>query len=419
MRIRVRSLLAADGACGASAASVAHPVTARIIAWTTPSDMQKKGYTILAPQMSPIHFHVLEPIFRNHGYNFEVLQNDDRAAIDAGLKYVNNDACYPVDHGGRPADGGRDLRPVRHRPPCPHHDADGRLLPREQLHRLHPPRAGKGGLGHIPVISLNANGMETNEGFRISPSLLMDAAHAIVLGDLLMRCLYRVRPYELEKGSANALHHKWRDICIDSLTSEHPKYRYATALPRHCRGLRRAAHRRNDPQAARRRSSAKFSSNTCRLPTTMWSTFWKREGAEAVVPDLLDFFAALLHLRAGLQAHAPRQGVDGSASAKLGVPALQRMRRPAIEALKQSSALIPPWPLSMLRSLPSPFLSIGNQYGEGWFLAGEMAELITSGTPNIVCIQPFACLPNHVVGKGVIKALRESYPRAKHCRGGL
>ena len=136
-----------------------------------------------------------------------------------------------------------------------------------------------------------------------------------------------------------------------------------------------------------------------------------REGAEAVVPDLLDFFAATIYEQDFKHTHLGK-GWTASASAKLGIPALQRMRRPAIEALKASKRFDPPMAINHVAELAKPFLSIGNQYGEGWFLAGEMAELITSGTPNIVCIQPFACLPNHVVGKGVIKALRAAYPGA-------
>ena len=268
----------------------------------------------------------------------------------------------------------------------------------------------KAGLEHIPVISLNANGMETNEGFRISPSLLLDAAHGIVLGDLLMRCLYRVRPYELEKGSANALHHKWRDICIDSLTSEHPKYRYAQL----CRGIVEDFDALPIDETLKKPRVGVVGEILVKympLANNHVVDLLEREGAEAVVPDLLDFFAATIYEQDFKHTHLGK-GWTASASAKLGIPALQRMRRPAIEALKASKRFDPPMAINHVAELAKPFLSIGNQYGEGWFLAGEMAELITSGTPNIVCIQPFACLPNHVVGKGVIKALRKSYPWA-------
>ena len=409
VRIRIRSLLAAVAMRRERGIhSTSHVQPFERVYYT--KEMQKQHYTILAPQMSPIHFDILEPIFRHHGYNFEVLQNDDRAAIDAGLKYVNNDACYPsITAVGQLMEAVTSGR----------YDTDHLALIMSQTGGCC--RASnyiafirralkKAGLEHIPVISLNANGMETNEGFRISPSLLLDAAHGIMLGDLLMRCLYRVRPYELEKGSANALHRKWRDICIDSLTSEHPKYRYAQL----CRGIVEDFDAFPIDETIRKPRVGVVGEILVKympLANNHVVDLLEREGAEAVVPDLLDFFAATIYEQDFKHTHLGK-GWTASASAKLGIPALQRMRRPAIEALKASKRFDPPMAINHVAELAKPFLSIGNQYGEGWFLAGEMAELITSGTPNIVCIQPFACLPNHVVGKGVIKALRAAYPGA-------
>ena len=409
VRIRIRSLLAAVAMRRERGIhSTSHVQPFERVYYT--KEMQKQHYTILAPQMSPIHFDILEPIFRHHGYNFEVLQNDDRAAIDAGLKYVNNDACYPsITAVGQLMEAVTSGR----------YDTDHLALIMSQTGGCC--RASnyiafirralkKAGLEHIPVISLNANGMETNEGFRISPSLLLDAAHGIVLGDLLMRCLYRVRPYELEKGSANALHRKWRDICIDSLTSEHPKYRYAQL----CRGIVEDFDALPIDETLKKPRVGVVGEILVKympLANNHVVDLLEREGAEAVVPDLLDFFAATIYEQDFKHTHLGK-GWTASATAKLGIPALQRMRRPAIEALKASKRFDPPMAINHVAELAKPFLSIGNQYGEGWFLAGEMAELITSGTPNIVCIQPFACLPNHVVGKGVIKALRAAYPGA-------
>ena len=241
-------------------------------------------------------------------------------------------------------------------------------------------------------------------------SFTLKIMHSIVLGDVLMRCLYRVRPYELEKGSANALHHKWRDICIESLTSAHPKYSY-TQL---CRGIVEDFDAFPIDETLRKPRVGVVGEILVKympLANNHVVDLLEREGAEAVVPDLLDFFAATIYEQDFKHTHLGK-GWTASASAKLGIPALQRMRRPAIEALKASKRFTPPMAIGHVAELAKPFLSIGNQYVEGWFLAGEMAELITSGTPNIVCIQPFACLPNHVVGKGVIKALRAAYPGA-------
>ena len=409
VRIRIRSLLAAMR-IRREKGIYAHPQSAAYHRAAFTKKMRDEKWTLLAPQMSPIHFDVLEPMFAKHGYNVVLLKNDDRRAIDMGLKYVNNDACFPsitvVGQLMEAVTSGR-------------YDTDHLALMMTQTGGCC--RASnyiafirralkKAGLEHIPVISLNANGMETNEGFRISPSLLLDAAHGIVLGDLLMRCLYRVRPYELEKGSANALHRKWRDICIDSLTSEHPKYRYAQL----CRGIVEDFDAFPIDETIRKPRVGVVGEILVKympLANNHVVDLLEREGAEAVVPDLLDFFAATIYEQDFKHTHLGK-GWTASASAKLGIPALQRMRRPAIEALKASKRFDPPMAINHVAELAKPFLSIGNQYGEGWFLAGEMAELITSGTPNIVCIQPFACLPNHVVGKGVIKALRAAYPGA-------
>ena len=360
--------------------------------------------------MSPIHFDIIEPIFRHYGYNFEVLQNDDRNAIDTGLKYVNNDACFPsitvVGQFMEAVTSGR-------------YDTDRLALIMSQTGGCC--RASnyiafirralkKAGLAHIPVISFNANGMETNEGFRLKPAMVAAGFRGMVLGDVLMRCLYRVRPYEIEKGSANALHRKWRDICVESLTSAHPKYSYAQL----CRGIVAdfdALPIDETLQKPRVGVVGEILVKYMPLANNHVVELLEREGAEAVVPDLLDFFSATIYEQDYKHTHLG-QSWKCSASARLGVPLLERIRRPASEALKASRRFDTPASISHVAELAKPFLSIGNQYGEGWFLAGEMVELITTGTPNIVCIQPFACLPNHVVGKGVIKALRAAYPAA-------
>ena len=137
----------------------------------------------------------------------------------------------------------------------------------------------------------------------------------------------------------------------------------------------------------------------------------ENEGAEAVVPDLMDFMNYSLY-NGDYKHEFLGKPWTSSAAARLSVKVIRQLRRPVLKALEESKRFHPPMPIEKVAELAKPFLSLGNQYGEGWFLTGEMAELITEGTPNIVCIQPFACLPNHVVGKGVIKALKKAYPQA-------
>ena len=268
----------------------------------------------------------------------------------------------------------------------------------------------KAGLSHIPVISLNANGMEKNPGFKLSPSLIVDAGHAVVYGDLFMRCLYRVRPYELTPGSANELYIKLRDRCILSLTQPGaaPGYREL------CHEIVESFDNFPIDESIRKPRVGVVGEILVKympLANNHLVDLLESEGAEAVVPDLMDFLNYCVYNNDYKHRFLGKSWTS-SATAKLGVSIIRSLRKPALEALEKSRRFEPPMPIEKIAELAKPFLSIGNQYGEGWFLTGEMVELILSDTPNIVCIQPFACLPNHVVGKGVIKALRKSYPRA-------
>ena len=409
VRIRIRSLLAAMR-IRREKGIYAHPQSAAYHRAAFTKKMRDEKWTLLAPQMSPIHFDVLEPVFAKHGYNVVLLKNDDRRAIDMGLKYVNNDACFPsitvVGQLMEAVTSGR-------------YDTDHLALMMTQTGGCC--RASnyvgfirraleKAGYGHIPVVSVNLNGMERNEGFTLSKGLIMDAVHALVYGDLFMRCLYHVRPYELEKGSAEAIHQKWKKICVDSLVNLKTKWRYADV----CRGIVADFDALPIDETLRKPRVGIVGEILVKympLANNHLVELLEAEGAEAVVPDLLDFFNYSIYGRDFRHKNLGTSWKD-SVVAKAGVEMLRRLRAPALEALEKSRRFEAPMPIEDVAKLAEPFLAIGNQYGEGWFLTGEMAELLTSGTPNIVCIQPFACLPNHVVGKGVIKALRKSYPWA-------
>ena len=374
------------------------------------AEMQEQGYTILAPQMSPIHFDILEPVFKKHGYNVAILDNDNRTAIDTGLKYVNNDACYPsITVVGQIMEAVLSGRYDTDRLAIMMTQTGGCCRASNYVAFIR--RAlDKAGLPHIPVISLNANGMEKNAGFKWSAGLLTDAVHALIYGDLLMRCLYRVRPYEKEAGSANALHKKWRNICIDSLTDSKSKYRYKDV----CKSIVEAFDSFPIDESVKKPRVGIVGEILVKympLANNHLVELLEKEGAEAVVPDILDFFNYSMF---GSQYKAEYLGAKKSSAAisAAGIKLIELLRRPAVDALKNSRRFEAPVPIYRIAEMTKPFLSLGNQYGEGWFLAGEMVELLTGGISNIVCIQPFACLPNHVVGKGVIKALRKAYPQA-------
>lgn len=408
VRIRIRSLLAAMKMRNEQNVK-ADPKPAVYKRTEFTKAMFDDNYTIIAPQMSPIHFDLLEPVFKKHGYNMVVLDNDNREAIDTGLKYVNNDACFPsitvvgqimsaVTSGKYNTDK---LAIIMSQTGGCCRASNYVAFIRRALE--------KAGLAHIPVISLNANGMEKNEGFKITLSLLTDAIRSVVYGDLLMSCLYRVRPYEAKPGSANALHAKWRDICIDALTNKKTKYRYKKV----CAGIVKDFDELPllDIKKPRVGIVGEILVKYMPLANNHLVKLIEREGAEAVVPDLIDFLQYSFY-NSAYRAKFLGGKKKSEILSNLGISLMEWIRKPAVKALKASKRFDTPVHISHIAEITKPFLSIGNQYGEGWFLTGEMIELLTSGVPNIVCIQPFACLPNHVVGKGVIKVLRKAYPEA-------
>ena len=409
VRIRIRSLIAAmNMRKEQNITPTPSPVEYHRAQFT--KQMRDDKYTILAPQMSPIHFDILEPVFEKHGYHIKVLDNDNRTAIDTGLKYVNNDACYPsITVVGQIMDAVLSGEYDTDRVAIIMTQTGGCCRASNYVAFIR--RAlDKAGLSHIPVISLNANGMEKNEGFSLSAGLLIDAAHALVYGDLFMRCLYRVRPYEVTPGSANELHKKWQDICIDSLTNPKSKYKYKAV----CKGIVEAFDAFPIDETVKKPRVGVVGEILVKympLANNHIVELLEREGAEAVVPDLMDFLNYSVY---GSQYRARFLGTKKSAAfvSRLAIKAIRALRKPAIDALQKSRRFDSPVSIYKVAEMAKPFLSLGNQYGEGWFLTGEMVELITHGTPNIVCIQPFACLPNHVVGKGVIKAIKEAHPYA-------
>ena len=408
-RIRIRSLLAAmDMRAEQDVHSHPQPAAYRRREFT--KQMFREGYTILAPQMSPIHFNILQPLFRKFGFCLQVLENDNREAIDVGLKYVNNDACFPsITVVGQIMDAVLSGKYNTDKLAVIMTQTGGCCRASNYVGFIRKALA-KAGLSHIPVISLNANGMETNEGFRIPPAMMMKVVYAIVYGDLLMRCLYRVRPYELTPGSANALHDKWQKICIDQLISEKSSWTYRKI----CKALVEDFDAFPIDEALVKPRVGVVGEILVKympLANNHLVDLLEREGAEAVVPDLMDFLNYSFYNGDYRHKYLGTKWTT-AASAKLGVGAIRALRRPAIRALEESRRFDAPIPIEKVAELAKPFLSIGNQYGEGWFLTGEMAELLLTGVPNIVCIQPFACLPNHVVGKGVIKALKKAYPQA-------
>ena len=407
-RIRVRSLIAAI-----RVREMRHyhkPIVSSAYSRVYFTKEMKKNYTILCPQMSPIHFDLIEPAVRSCGYNLEVLQNSDRTAIDTGLKYVNNDACYPsLIVVGQIMDallsGKYDLEHTA----VIMSQTGGGCRASNYIGFIRRALA-RAGMPQIPVISLNANGMETNPGFKITLPLLTKAMQAVVYGDLFMRVLYATRPYEAKAGSANALHEKWKAICIKSLQ------KHSLSMAEFNRNIRGIIHDfdelpRRDVQKPRVGIVGEILVKFSPLANNHVVELLEAEGAEAVMPDLLDF---LLYCFYNSNFKADNLGGKRSTAhlCNMGISLLEYFRRTCRRELERSTHFLPPARIQDLASMAKHYVSLGNQTGEGWFLTGEMLELIHSGTTNIICTQPFGCLPNHIVGKGVIKGLRASHPEA-------
>ncbi len=372
------------------------------------TEEMRKEYTILCPQMSPIHFDILESAFRACGYHFEVLPNDNKRAVDMGLKYVNNDACYPsLMVVGQIMDallsGKYDLNKVA----VIMSQTGGGCRATNYVGFIR--RAlEKAGMPQIPVISLNLAGIESNPGFHLNAGLLARAAYGAVFGDIFMRCIYRMRPYEKEKGSVEALHQKWLEKCQAFVSRKHPGF---FTFRKMCRQI--VEEFDAIPVTGQVKPKVgivgeilvKFAP----AANNHLVELLEEEGAEAVVPDLLDF---MLYCFYNQIYKAKELGTSKKAArlSKLGISALEFLRGGAAKALAKSRHFTPPTSIYRTVEYAKPIVSIGNQTGEGWFLTGEMVELIHEGVNNIVCAQPFACLPNHVVGKGVIKELRRQYP---------
>ena len=406
-RIRIRSLLSAIKV--REQKHKQRTIRSSAITKVSFTEEMRKDYTILCPQMSPIHFEVMQAAFEACGYHFEVLDNDNRHAVDVGLKYVNNDACYPsLMVVGQIMDallsGKYDVNKVaiimtQTGGGCRATNYVGFI--RRALE--------KAGMAQIPVISLNLAGIETNPGFHLNLEMLMRTAYSALFGDIFMRCVYRMRPYEITPGSVDALHKKWVAKCREFVSRKHMNY---FTFQKMCRQIVRdfdAIPIHEDIKKPRVGVVGEILVKYAPAANNHLVELLESEGAEAVVPDLLDF---MLYCFYNQIYKADYLGTSRKAAviSKIGIWALEKLREPAAKEFKKSKHFTPPVSIYQIVDYAKPIVNIGNQTGEGWFLTGEMVELIHSGVNNIVCTQPFGCLPNHVVGKGVIKELRKRYP---------
>lgn len=366
----------------------------------------RKDYTILAPQMSPIHFDLIETAARAAGYNIDVLPSIDAKAVDEGLKYVNNDACYPsIIVVGQMIEALKSGKYDVNKTAVIMSQTGGGCRATNYIGFLKM-ALKHAGFEQVPIISLNVAGLETQPGFKITLKLVNKALMALVYGDLFMRVLYRTRPYEKVEGSANELYKKWNERVKSNLINGSKR-----EFNKNIREIVKEFDNLPLLNIKKPRVGVVGEILVKFHPTANNDIvgILEKEGAEAVVPDLLDFF-----FYSAYDAKFKYEYLAGSKISKnineAAMYYMESYRRVMKKELENSTRFHKPKHIKELANMASPILSLGNQTGEGWFLTAEMIELIESGAKNIACLQPFACLPNHVTGKGMIKTLKERYP---------
>jgi predicted nucleotide-binding protein (sugar kinase/HSP70/actin superfamily) len=408
-RIRMRSLAAAlSGRRTAAAENAAHGDGYIYHRKEFTLEMKKK-HTVLAPQMSPVHFEMLEALFRNAGYDFHILETVSHADIETGLRFVNNDACYPTI-----VVVGQLMRALLSG--C--YDLENTTVFLTQTGggcratnyvAIMRRALREAGLDKVTVVALSVGGIEKNSGIKWTLPMINGALKAFVLGDLLQNVLLRTRPYELEDGSANALYRKHLDSCCE-------KFLYKGGL-----NLSDTAGKivadfevlglKNIPRKPRvgivGEILVKFHPDANNNAVAVI----EREGFEAAIPGLVAFFQYVFLNGVINHKILGTSGVK-AAMMNLAVRLVYRYENTVKRKMRRSARFEPEASIHHLAEKAAEILSVANQCGEGWLLTAEMAELIEAGIPNIICTQPFACLPNHVTGKGMIRKLREMYPQS-------
>jgi predicted CoA-substrate-specific enzyme activase len=419
VRIRIRSLLAAmeerralerrrASASGTAAAvAAAAPGTGKRTRKLFTEEM-RRNHTILVPQMSPIHFELLEEAFQASGYNLRVITTTDKKTVDAGLQFVNNDACFPsILVVGQLVSALKSGKYDPQNTSVMITQTGGGCRATNYIGFLRKALADAG-FGDVAVIPLGFTSEPSGPGFKVSLGLLNKGIMAFAYGDLLMRLLYRTRPYELEAGSAAALFRKWMDRCKESVRSGKKNVYKATirSIVEDFEGL--PLHDGRKPRVGVvGEILIKFHPGA----NNDIVGYLEQEGMEAVVPDLLDFFLYCIY-----DSDFYYKKLNRTAGKHLAMQAVTKVlegyRTEMRAALSKSNRFTPPHTIMELTRKVEGLVSLGNQCGEGWLLTAEMVELIEDGVHNIACLQPFACLPNHITGRGMFKALKERYPHA-------
>ena len=419
--VKAASKRAAENGVGEAKKSAHNSATMSKYANRVPFGKDMKDYTIVAPQMSPIHFSLVESVIRSGGYKFDILEHASRENVETGLKYVNNDACYPaIMVIGQLVDAILDGKYD------PEHTAlaitqTGGMCRATNYFGLIRKALIDAGYPQIPVIAISTQGIEDNPGFKATPALLHRVIKALIIGDLLMKCLYRVRPYEVTPGSANQLYKTWNTIVRETLEN-HGRSKtarkfigkgylpYSTLVKEIVKSFD-ALPLKDEPRKVRVGVVGEILVKYQPDANNHVVDVIESQNCEAVVPGIMEFMTTRPYISDWNEHYL---GMGGN---KLGYAlmrkALDLYNAPVRKAIDLAHG-------KFSQDLPMPELvkkadevtSVGVQAGEGWLLTAEILELIESGCPNVICAQPFACLPNHVTGRGMFGKIRRLHPEA-------
>ena len=409
VRIRIRSLLASMNKREQEKLESSENGDYEIHKKIFTKDM-RKDYTILIPQMAPIHFELLETAVKSSGYNVELLRNCTQKTVETGLKYVNNDACYPsILTTGQMIEALQSGKYDLNKTALIMSQTGGGCRATNYIGFIR--KALKdAGFGNVPVISFNIVGMEKMPGFKITVPLMEKLLKTVIYGDLLQKMLTKNRAYEVNKGETQKLFDSWMKKCkellvksnnkefkqsIYDIVNDFEKIELDTSIEKPKVGIVGEVLIKYHP----------FGNNFV-------ADLLEKEGAEVILPDFMGFvkFMATHKITFNNLLNTNKTSSKIMKAAIHLIDILEKDLKTALASSKKN--YLPPCDIWHLEDKVKDVLSIGNQTGEGWFLTAEMIEYIEHDIPNIICVQPFACLPNHVVGKGVIKTIREKFPDA-------
>ncbi len=371
------------------------------------TEEMKKDYTILVPDMLPIHFKLIAKVFENYGYHMELLTNDSRNVIDEGLKNTHNDTCYPALLViGQFMDALKSGKYDVNKTALLMSQTGGGCRASNYIHLIR--KAISSQFPQIPVISLNFSGLEKQQAFQITAPIAIKLIYAVLYGDLLMLLYNQCLPYEVNKGDTDAVLEKWQKRLGKMFAANKffdTKRHYKAILDDF------ASIKRSSEKKPRVGIVGEIYVKYSPLANNRLNEFLVSEGCEPNVPGLLDFvlYCASDPVNDGKLYDRRDKGV---LAYTIGYNVLYRYQKQQIKVIKEHGVFFPPHDFEELRHYADKYINQGVKMGEGWLITAEMAALAETGTENIICTQPFGCLPNHIVAKGMMRVIKEAYPEA-------